>query len=649
MTDQQPVPPEANGDPGMDPSDEGRSMPGIRQYVTAGQLDDRGRYTSIDSTPPAYSVQRSTRVAPGFLIVLGLVSYGLLLIRPTVADGLGSVLGKLGGSNTDLPPLSYAIGAYFLAFFVAYAAMASGSLWRRVKFGLVVMATFVPVAIIIEVAAARFRGPANAELIGALANLAVVYAGMAVLSLAIVTTHRLPESVRVPTVVRRSPRYAITLLVSALLSGGASIFVVTALTELLGWLRDFAVLGGILPGIVLFRLVLNIQWFLLARLDLRRRRVPEGNPSVAFLVPAFNEEENISLCVHRLDQAAGQHPGQTRIYVVDNGSSDRTADRARVALAACRVVSGTVLLFPQPGKAHALNFGLAAGDEEIVIRVDADTLVEPDVIPRVLGHFADPDVGAVGGIPLPRDGASVFAPLRLIEVFDRIGFVRVATNAIDAVMVAPGTFAAYRRAVMNRVGDFVTGTNGEDTDMTIRIGRMGYRVVTDPAIRVRSEVPASMRHLREQRIRWARSMYHVLAQHLSMIRMRQGPRGVAMIPWTLINLPRQPMLIPLLIFAAVVALVDPTLLPLHGGAAVLAIILGLQLVVSVVVLAANRRLDLIQFLPDYLGFRVLRSYFALESLFTLTLGSVVETAPVAHPSTPRAPVGWVDPSSAPPR
>jgi hypothetical protein len=128
----------------------------------------------------------------------------------------------------------------------------------------------------------------------------------------------------------------------------------------------------------------------------------------------------------------------------------------------------------------------------------------------------------------------------------------------------------------------------------------------------------------------------VLAQHLSATWMRQGPRGVAMIPWTVVHLPRQPMLLPLLVFAALVAVVDPELLPLHGGAAIVAIVLGLQLVVTVVILAMNRRLDLAQYLPDYMGFRILRSYFALESLFTLTLEAAVETAPAAQPAAPRA-------------
>jgi GT2 family glycosyltransferase len=609
-----------------------RPAPRIRQYRTAGQLDDRGRYASIDSAPPAYSVPRSPRTAPAFLVVFGVAALGLLLLRPAFGD---------------VAPLSYAVAAFFVAFFVAYASRASGSPGRRVRFALALIFVFVILASLLELVGRVFIGPDNAELVEALVNLATGYTGMALLSLAILTTHALPEAVVVPTAIQRSPRYGVRLLITVLIAGGASILAIRAATDLLGWLRDFALLGGILPGIVLFRFLLNVQWYALARIDLRRVGAASGQVSVAFIVPAYNEEDNVAACVKRIDQAATQHAGRTHIYVVDNGSSDGTADRARVALMTCRTASGTVLDCPQAGKAHALNRGLAAVDEEIVIRVDADTLVEPDVLPRVLGHFADPDVGAVGGVPIPKEQNSVFAPLRLIEVFDRIGFVRVATNAIDAVMVAPGTFAAYRRDPLRRLGGFVTGTNGEDTDMAVRIGRMGFRVVTDPAIRVRSEVPASVRHLREQRMRWSRSMYHVLAQHLSAIWMRQGPRGVAMIPWAVVHLPRQPMLVPLLVFAGLVAVVDPTLLPLHGGAAILAIVLGLQLVVTLGILAMNRRLDLAQYLPDYVGFRILRSYFALESLFTLPLEAAVETAPATQPAAPRATAGRAGASKAP--
>jgi hypothetical protein len=107
------------------------------------------------------------------------------------------------------------------------------------------------------------------------------------------------------------------------------------------------------------------------------------------------------------------------------------------------------------------------------------------------------------------------------------------------------------------------------------------------------------------------------------------------------------MLLPLLVFAALVAVVDPELLPLHGGAAIVAIVLGLQLVVTVVILAMNRRLDLAQYLPDYIGFRILRSYFALESLFTLPLEAAVETAPATQPAAPRATAGRAGASKAP--
>jgi cellulose synthase/poly-beta-1,6-N-acetylglucosamine synthase-like glycosyltransferase len=624
------------------------SEPGVRQYLTAGQLDDRERFTSIDSTPPAYAVPRSARVAPTFLGAFGLIALGLLAVRPAVADLLEPWLTTIAGSAAPLAPLSYAVAAYFVAFYLAYALLASGSLLRRLRFALSLVVVFVLYALLIEVVARALLAPDNAELVEAVGNLLLAYGGMALLSVGILVSHRLPEPMTVRTRIRRSPRYGITLLFSVVVAAAVSMTLALLLASALDGFRDLALLGGILPGLVFFRLALNLQWYALARLDLRRRRRTADHAiSVAFVVPAFNEEGNVGHCIASIDRAGELHAGVTRVYVVDNGSSDRTAEVARAVLGACQAVTGTVLECLQPGKSHALNLGLAAAEEDIVIRVDADTIVEPDVISRAVAHFADPVVGAVGGLPAPKDLTTVFAPLRLIEVLERIAFVRVATNAIDAVMVAPGTLAVYRRELLAELGGFATGINGEDADMAIRIGRLGYVVLADPAMVVRTEVPASTRSLREQRIRWSRSMYHVLAQNRSAFRMRQGPRGLAVLPWFVIHMPRQPMLIPLAIFAAAVVAIDPTLVPLHGGAAILAVLLGLQLLVTVGVLVMNRRIDLVQYLPDFVLFRILRSYFALEALFTLTLHPAVETAPQARPADPVAPMSQPDATSAP--
>ena len=58
--------------------------------------------------------------------------------------------------------------------------------------------------------------------------------------------------------------------------------------------------------------------------------------------------------------------------------------------------------------------------------------------------------------------------------------------------------------------------NGEDSDVTMQIGRLGYRVVVDPRIRSYEDVPRSPGEFVEQRTRWARAGFHVFARHVPL-------------------------------------------------------------------------------------------------------------------------------------
>ena len=98
-----------------------------------------------------------------------------------------------------------------------------------------------------------------------------------------------------------------------------------------------------------------------------------------------------------------------------------------------------------------------------------------------------------------------------------MAFLRVAQGAADAVMVMPGMIAAYRRTLAEQLGGFAEGINGEDADITMRIGRLGYRIVTDLDVRVQTEVPTTVAHLREQRQRWTRGLFHMAGRNMSTI------------------------------------------------------------------------------------------------------------------------------------
>jgi cellulose synthase/poly-beta-1,6-N-acetylglucosamine synthase-like glycosyltransferase len=144
--------------------------------------------------------------------------------------------------------------------------------------------------------------------------------------------------------------------------------------------------------------------------------------------------------------------------------------------------------------------------------------------------------------------------------------------------VLPGALVGYRRDLLVRLNGFAEGVNGEDADMTFRVGRLGYRIVSDSSVRAYTEMPSTLTYLREQRMRWARGTYHLLARNKSGILMMQGIRCVWMLPWAGFIMFRRLMMLPFAATGLFLVLIDHSQLPLQEIAAGGAILLGVQLV-----------------------------------------------------------------------
>lgn len=238
-----------------------------------------------------------------------------------------------------------------------------------------------------------------------------------------------------------------------------------------------------------------------------RQKLAKFSPPVTVIIPAHNEEYVIERTLEAIDLAALEYSGPLHVIVANNNSIDETGVLAAQALKRARKMTGVVLDVPEPGKAAALNSALAAVKTEFVIRIDADTQINPKAVRRAMTYFANPNVGAVGGTPVA-SGHSFFDRARALEVLVKHGFYSVALSSVGAVIGIPGMFSAYRTEQVRELGGFVAGMNGEDTEMSLRIGELGYRLVVDPEIEYESEVPQTFRHMREQRMRWFRSTYH---------------------------------------------------------------------------------------------------------------------------------------------
>ncbi len=242
--------------------------------------------------------------------------------------------------------------------------------------------------------------------------------------------------------------------------------------------------------------------------------VGDHRPPIDVIIPAFNEEAVIEETLRAIDVAAGRYGGYVRVILINDGSVDATKPLALAAMAAFRHTTGEVVDGRHGGKSESLNAALRLTRSELVIRIDADTIVGEWSLYYTPRWFEDPQIGLVEPMCFPRTGPrSVFPHLRLFEELKQFGLNHRTMQTVDGVNVVPGVFTAFRRSVALELGGFTVGMNGEDGDFTLRFSRLGYRTWMDTKIIVFEDVPPTYPEIREQRVRWCRAVHHNQARH----------------------------------------------------------------------------------------------------------------------------------------
>ncbi len=234
----------------------------------------------------------------------------------------------------------------------------------------------------------------------------------------------------------------------------------------------------------------------------------EATPSrheVCVVVPAYNEEQVIDASLTAMAEIIGKE----HIFVVSDGSSDRTAELARLH-------TDNVLELPENmGKAKALDqliraFNLVARYEYILFS-DADSRLAPNFLEEVKKYVASDAACIVGTVASDRRG--LVSAYRTYEYGMSHRVYKRAQSTMQVITVAPGSSSLYRSDVLREL-DFTNHTLTEDFDLTLQIHRYGLgRVVYAPGAKVITQDPPTIKDYWKQVMRWYTGFWQNVFMH----------------------------------------------------------------------------------------------------------------------------------------
>ena len=197
-------------------------------------------------------------------------------------------------------------------------------------------------------------------------------------------------------------------------------------------------------------------------------------PTAAIVIPALNEDGNIGDLIAEIrDAVTARDPGVeiSRICVVDNGSTDATAERA------CQA-GATVVSEPVRGYGRACFAGMIANDDvDILIYMDGDRAEVPAELPIVLGPLLSGKADLVVGSRVL--GTAEPGALSIPQRFGNGVAGKVIWRLYRVRITDLGPYRAIHRADLLAL-DMQEMTYGWPTEMIARAARNGLRVQEVP-------------------------------------------------------------------------------------------------------------------------------------------------------------------------
>ncbi|MEA3461806.1 MAG: glycosyltransferase [Bacteroidota bacterium] len=301
-------------------------------------------------------------------------------------------------------------------------------------------------------------------------------------------------------------------------------------------------------------------------------------PSLSVIAPAFNESETI---VDNIRTLLSLYYNNYEVVVINDGSKDDSLEKIIEAYELekvnyyfdyrlpCKRIRGvyksrnrsfkklTVIDKSNGGKADSLNAGLNVCRNDLVVSIDADSIMEPDALLKLVKPFMEAKekrvIGA-GGVIRIANSCEIseghiqkinlpkkFLPRAQVMEYTRAFLMgRMAWSELDGLLLISGALGMFDREIVIKSGGYSTSTVGEDMELVVRIRRymtengLDYDVVYIPDPLCWTEVPSTVKVLARQRSRWTRGTMETLFKHRKLFFNRKyGKLGLLGYPYWL--------------------------------------------------------------------------------------------------------------------
>ncbi|HUP49724.1 MAG TPA: glycosyltransferase family 2 protein [Thermoanaerobaculia bacterium] len=213
--------------------------------------------------------------------------------------------------------------------------------------------------------------------------------------------------------------------------------------------------------------------WVVSRLKPRPVREADVQPTVSFIIAAYNEEKVMARKIENC-LSLDYPPDRVEVIVASNGSVDRTDEIVRGWYdPRVKLVS-----LPLPGKVAALNEAVRSATGEVLVFTDADFFLDRHSLREIGRKFADPEVGGVCGArntSVRRGGDATGEGEGMYHRWDK--WQKTRESRIGSVFAADGLLYAIRRELYTPPPD---PTQSDDIAISTRVVLQGYRLLYEP-------------------------------------------------------------------------------------------------------------------------------------------------------------------------